>query len=95
MKLVTGMVVAGLFELAAHWFPLAEPHKPPTVLRRIGGYTWGCLGILLGVAVATDRPTTAKAAAITVAAGTATVAAYVADHLLNVWMRRRAYGRHP
>ncbi len=93
-KVLAGAGIAGLWQVSGHWFPLAEPHKAPSVTRRLIAYAWGCFGIWLGVAVATDRETARKAAAITVSAGAATVGVYAIDKLLNAWVLRRAYGCH-
>ena len=91
-QLLSGMAVASLAQAVGHFFPLAEPHKPPTPTRRILGYTGGCLGLRGGLAAALDRDATLKAAAITTAAGAATVGAYAIDRLLNLIMRQRVYG---
>ena len=69
--------------LAAHWYPLSESYKRPTVTRRIFAYVYGVLGILLGLWIATDSKSAAKAFAVSSAAGAATVAAYAIDGYLN------------
>lgn len=82
-RTLTGGIIAALWQLTGHWLPTAEPHKRPSVARRIFAYSYGVLGILLGLWVATDRRTVSKAALISAAAGAATVAAYGLDAWLH------------
>lgn len=70
-KLVTAAALTGTLEMAGHWFPWPRP------LHRIGAYVYGVSAILVGVAVATERHTTARTALVCAAAGSATAAAKV------------------
>jgi hypothetical protein len=85
-KLIVGSALAGALELVGHWFPWPQP------LHRVGAYAYGVAAILTGVAVATDRKTTGKMAAVCAVAGIATVAAYIVDFHLKTRQRRRMYG---
>lgn len=85
-KLLVGAALAGTLELVGHWFPWPKP------LHQIGAYMYGVTAILTGVAAATDRSTTVKTAAVSAAAGIATIAAYIVDLHLRARQRRR-YGR--
>lgn len=82
-RLLAGCAVAALWQAVGHYFPLAEPYKRPNVPRRIFGYVWGVTGILLGLAIATDKRTTATAFAVAASAGAATVGAYTVDEWLH------------
>jgi hypothetical protein len=82
-RLLTGAALAAALMGVAHWYPLSESYKPPTVTRRIVAYIYGVAGILLGLWVATDKATAGKALAVSSAAGAATVAAYGVDAWLH------------
>lgn len=85
-KVFAGAALASALELAGHWFPWPKP------LHRIAAYVYGTLAILAGVSVATERKTLTHVSAVTMAAGLATIAAYIVDWHLRERQRRR-YGR--
>ena len=60
-RLIAGCTIAALWQAAGHWQPLSESYKRPSVPRRLFAYVYGVLGILLGLAVATDGATAAPA----------------------------------
>jgi len=76
-----GAAFAAVWQVAGHYIPAAKPFERPTVPARIAAYTYGTTGILLGLGIATNARTLGAAFAIAAAAGAATVAVYVADHL--------------
>ena len=82
-RLIAGCTIAALWQAAGHWQPLSESYKRPSVPRRLFAYVYGVLGILLGLAVATDNRTAARALAVSASAGAATVGAYVVDKWLH------------
>lgn len=84
-NVIVGAALTGALELVGHWFPWPKP------LHRIAAYAYGTLAILIGVAVATERRTFARMAAVTAAGGIATIAAYIVDMHLKARQRRR-YG---
>lgn len=82
-RLVAGATVAALWQVAGHYTPCARPWDRPTVPERIGAYTWGVTGILLGIGMATDKRTLATGFIVAAAAGALTVAVYGLDDVLR------------
>lgn len=83
-RVAAGIVVASALELAGHWAPW------PRRLPRLLAYGYGVSAILAGAAIALDRRTWRRLAAICAAAGSAVAASYVLDHALNQWAKASA-----
>lgn len=82
-SLVAGAAFAATWQIMGHYLPVSKPFERPNVPSRLGAYTYGTTGILLGLGIATDARTLGASFAIAAAAGAATIAVYVADSIAS------------
>lgn len=86
---VAGAALAAALEIAGHWAPW------PRRLPRLIAYGYGVAAILVGAHIALDRASYRRLTAISAAAGLATAAGYLIDHILNQLVKQSAgHDRH-